>query len=186
MATTKDILRSCSIIAFALSFGACTATGEVDDNAAETMNNASNVVDMNTTPDLGDAPNTTPTMADMGSMTTPSPEDMGSEPGPMVDMSIEDMGQAFDMAMMDPDDVHIGTSCDANGQMGSCQRAAQCPSPNQHVPGFCPGSSAVRCCVEAGEDHVAAVVAGELREGAGARSERRGGASPLAFTYSCT
>lgn len=87
---------------------------------------------------------------DMGSM--PSPEDMGSEPGPMVDMSIEDMGQAFDMAMMDPDDVHIGTSCDANGQMGSCQRAAQCPSPNQHVPGFCPGSSAVRCCVEAGED----------------------------------
>lgn len=152
MATTKDILRSCSIIAFALSFGACTATGEVDDNAAEIMNNASNVVDMSTTPDLGDAPNTTPTMADMGSMTTPSPEDMGSEPGPDMgsDMGMveQDMAPSVDMT---PETwpEHSGTACDVDGAGGVCLPTSRCAG--QSVSGRCPGPADMQCCLLACE-----------------------------------
>lgn len=41
-----------------------------------------------------------------------------------------------------------GRACTADdGRQGTCQRVGACRAPNQRVPGFCPGSRFIQCCI---------------------------------------
>lgn len=52
----------------------------------------------------------------------------------------------------DPDDQFIGMACTARGSAGTCERVSECGAPSESIAGFCPGSSAVRCCVPGEEE----------------------------------
>ena len=42
--------------------------------------------------------------------------------------------------------LHIGGSCSARGEIGTCQSVATCGGVS--IPGACPGSAAIQCCIE--------------------------------------
>lgn len=52
----------------------------------------------------------------------------------------------------DPDDAFVGMACSVEGRAGTCEREDGCDAPRVRVPGFCPGSAAIRCCVEPAMD----------------------------------
>ena len=64
----------------------------------------------------------------------PPSQDMGQVPTEDMGAESQDMGSPEDMTSTDPDDAYIGTACDANGRMGTCQRAAQ----DNSAPGLIP------------------------------------------------
>lgn len=128
-----------------------TIPGEYEENSQDERDMRAGAQDMGVADeDMGQMDAWDMSFEDM--RVDPPSRDMGQVPTEDMGAEIQDMGSPEDMTSTDPDDAYIGTACDANGRMGTCQRAAQCQAPNEHVPGFCPGSSAVRCCVAPGED----------------------------------